>query len=133
MGSEFAFEDMSSQEVEKYDYKYIKDEACGNDTCFVIEQFPKDNKSGYTRQMVWLDQAEYRIQKIDFYDRKGAILKTMMATEYKQYLGQYWRPSHSLMENHQTGKKTTLSWSNYQFKNNLKESDFSKNSLKRSR
>ena len=29
MGSTFAFEDLSSQEVEKYTYKYLRDEACG--------------------------------------------------------------------------------------------------------
>ncbi|MGB1091371.1 MAG: outer membrane lipoprotein-sorting protein, partial [Oceanobacter sp.] len=29
MGSEFAYEDLSSFEVEKYTYKYLQDEACG--------------------------------------------------------------------------------------------------------
>jgi len=29
MGSEFAYEDLSSQEIEKYTYKYLRDEACG--------------------------------------------------------------------------------------------------------
>ena len=29
MGSEFSFEDMRGQEVEKYTYKYLRDEACG--------------------------------------------------------------------------------------------------------
>ena len=29
MGSEFAFEDLSSQELDKYDYQYLRDEACG--------------------------------------------------------------------------------------------------------
>jgi len=29
MGSEFAYEDISSQEVEKYTYKYLRDEPCG--------------------------------------------------------------------------------------------------------
>ncbi|MEH6345239.1 MAG: outer membrane lipoprotein-sorting protein [Bermanella sp.] len=46
---------------------------------------------------------------------------------------QGWRPSSSLMQNHQTGKKTLLTWQNYKFKNNFKEKDFSKNSLKRNR
>ena len=38
MGSEFAYEDLVSREVEKYSYKFIKDEKCptieGN--CFVL-------------------------------------------------------------------------------------------------
>ena len=133
MGSEFAFEDMSSQEVEKYDYKYIKDEACGELTCFVVERFPKDENSGYTRQISWIDQTEYRIQKVEYYDRKESLLKTFTASNYQQYLNQYWRPLENLMVNHQTKKSTTLTWENYQFQSGLEDGDFTKNSLKRAR
>ncbi len=133
MGSEFAFEDMSSQEIEKYDYKYLKDEPCGTLTCFVVERFPKDENSGYTRQVSWLDQEEYRVQKVDYYDRKESLLKTLTVSDYKQYLNKYWRPSASLMVNHQTKKSTTLTWDGYQFKTGLSESNFTKNSLKRAK
>ena len=40
MGSEFSYEDMSSPEVEEYTYRYLRDEACGELTCSVTEQFP---------------------------------------------------------------------------------------------
>ncbi len=40
VGSEFAYEDLVSFEVGKYTYKYIKDEACGDLTCFVVERYP---------------------------------------------------------------------------------------------
>lgn len=133
MGSEFAFEDMSSQEIEKYDYKYLKDEPCGELTCFVVERFPKDENSGYTRQIAWIDQAEYRVQKVDYYDRKESLLKTLTVSKYNQYLDKYWRPSESLMVNHQTKKSTTLTWENYQFQTGLSDGDFTKNSLKRAR
>ena len=133
MGSEFAFEDLSSQEVEKYTYKYIKDEACGEMTCFVVERFPVDKNSGYTRQIAWIDQAEYRVHKIEFYDRKKSLLKTLEATGFQQYLDQYWRPDMMAMQNHQTGKSTDLVWSNYAFKVGLDEGDFTKNSLKRAK
>ena len=136
MGSEFAYEDMSSQEVGKYTYKYLKDEPCGpqqNLTCFVMERYPVDEFSGYTKQIVWLDQNEYRAWKIDFYDRKDALLKTLVLSDYQQYLDQYWRPHTMTMSNHQTGKKSILTWSNYQFKTGLKDSDFNKANLKRVR
>lgn len=41
MGSEFAYEDMSSQEVEKYTYKYVRDEKAEGLDCFVVERFPE--------------------------------------------------------------------------------------------
>src|SRR5210317_1773466 len=45
MGSEFAYEDLSSQEVEKYKYKYIKDEKVNGVDCFLIERYPVDKDS----------------------------------------------------------------------------------------
>lgn len=39
MGSTFAFEDLGSQEVEKYTYKYLRDEPCGELSCYVIERY----------------------------------------------------------------------------------------------
>ena len=66
MGSEFAYEDMSSQEVEKYDYLLLGDERMDGRDHFVLQRTPKDRKSGYTRQVVWLDKAEYRVWKVDY-------------------------------------------------------------------
>jgi len=133
MGSEFAYEDISSQEVEKYTYKYIKDDSCGDSECFVIERFPVDELSGYTRQVAWIDKKEYRPYKIVFYDRKNSLLKTLAYTGYQQYLDKYWRADKMFMENHQTGKTTLLTWKNYKFGNGLTKRDFDRNSLKRAR
>lgn len=131
MGSEFAYEDISSQEVEKYTYKYIKDETLNGTDCYVIERFPAYEHSGYTRQLVWLNKQEYRPEKIVFYDRKNSILKTLIYSEYNQYLGRYWRANKMHMENHQTGKSTLLTWKDYKFRTGLDSKDFTQNSLKR--
>jgi outer membrane lipoprotein-sorting protein len=133
MGSEFAFEDISSQEVEKYTYNYLKDDAYEQLDCFVYERFPVDENSGYNRQIVWLDKKHYRIMKIDFYDRKSDLLKTLTYHGYKQYIDKFWRASKMAMVNHQTGKSTDLMWDEYEFATGLSESDFNQSSLKRAR
>jgi outer membrane lipoprotein-sorting protein len=133
MGSEFAYEDISSQEVEKYTYKYLRDENVNGVDCYVIERTPTYEHSGYTRQIAWINQQEYRPEKIIFYDRKNALLKTLTYSGYKQYLDKFWRSSEMFMENHQTGKSTLLTWSNYKFKVGLDDGDFNRNSLKRAR
>ncbi|MDH3199492.1 MAG: outer membrane lipoprotein-sorting protein [Myxococcales bacterium] len=129
MGSEFAYEDLSSQEVEKYKYKYIKDDEVEGVACFLIERYPVDKDSGYTRQQVWIDKDEYRARKIDYYDRKGQLLKTFTPTEYEKFLGKYWRAHKMVMVNHQNGKSTELIWSNFKFKSGLKDSDFTRTRL----
>ena len=131
MGSEFSFEDLSSFEIPKYTYKYLGDDKINGLDSFMVEQIPVDKNSGYTRRIVWLDKSEYRIQKIDFYDRKNSLLKTLNYSDYKQFLAKYWRPMTMNMVNHQNGKSTALVWSNYKFRVGLKDKDFNRNSLKR--
>ena len=133
MGSEFAFEDLSSQEVEKYTYKYLGDDVLDGINCFMLERDPVDPKSGYTVQIVWIDKEDYKPLKVDYYDRKSSLLKTLTFSNYKQYLDKYWRASEMNMVNHQTGKSTQLIWSDYKFATGLTERDFDKNSLKRAR
>ena len=133
MGSEFAFEDLSSQEVEKYTYKYLGDDLIDGVDCFMLERDPVDPKSGYTVQIVWIDKKDYKPLKVDYYDRKSSLLKTLTLSNYKQYLDKYWRASEMNMVNHQTGKSTQLLWSDYKFATGLTERDFDKNSLKRAR
>ncbi len=134
MGSEFAYEDFASQEIEKYTYKWIRDEVYEGQKCFVVEYYPVDKKnSGYTRQVTWIDKSEYRPWKVAYYDRKGSLLKTLTIRGYEKHLDKYWRASAMNMVNHQNGKSTRLIWSNYKFRVGLKDRDFSKNSLKRVR
>jgi len=133
MGSEFAYEDLSSQEVEKYTYKYLRDETVDGRNTFVVERKPRYKYSGYTRLVTWIDQEMYQPVKIEFYDRKGKLLKTLQFHDYKQYLGRFWRPGHMRMDNHQTNKSTDLYWEEYRFDTGLSARDFDRNSLKRTR
>jgi hypothetical protein len=133
MGSEFAYEDITSQEVEKYTYKWLRDEKLNGHDTFVMERYPEYEHSGYSKQVAWIDKDMYQPWKVDFYDRKGDLLKTLTYHDYKQYLGKYWRPNRMEMVNHITKKSTTLIWDNYKFNNGFTDRDFDRNSLKRAR
>ncbi|MCY4065262.1 MAG: outer membrane lipoprotein-sorting protein, partial [Rhodospirillaceae bacterium] len=77
MGSEFSYEDMSAPEVEEYTYRYLRDEPCGELNCTVTEQFPLDEKSGYSRKLIWQDTGDLRTWKMELYDRRDSHLKTL--------------------------------------------------------
>ena len=132
MGSEFSFEDFSFQEVEKYEYKFIGEEACLNLTCYLIERRPLDPYSGYTKQLVWIDKDTYLVQKIHHYDRKSFHLKTQTFEEYKLYEGFFWQPHKVMMMNHQNGKSSVLKFQDVKLNNGFTDKDFSQNSLRRS-
>ncbi len=131
VGSEFAFEDFTATELNKYSYKWIGEEACGEFTCDVIERFPRYENSGYTKQIAWIDQSVYQVRKLDFYDRKDSLLKTLTLEDYREYNDGIWRAHIFSMKNHQTEKSTELIYSDYQFKSGLTENDFVKGILKR--
>jgi len=133
MGSEFAYEDISSFEIPKYSYTYLRDDVLDGMDSFVLEIRPQYKDSGYTKSHVWIDKQEYRTQRIEFYDRKDSLLKIQRFKDYTLYLDKYWRALTQTMENQQNGKSTTLSWTNYKFKTGLTEKDFEKNDLKRQR
>ncbi len=130
MGSEFAFEDITSQEVDKYTYKYLRDEKVNGHDCFVVERRPRYEYSGYTKMISWVDKKIYQSRKIAFYDRKNTLLKTLTRSGYKQYRGKYWRANNMIMVNHQNKKRTTLEYKSYQLQTGLNKRNFDKNSLK---
>ncbi|MGB0922108.1 MAG: outer membrane lipoprotein-sorting protein [Alphaproteobacteria bacterium] len=133
MGSEFSFEDFSSNSLEKYTYAWLRDELCDEDQCWVIERVPTNPNSGYTRQLAWVDKAEFRLRRVDFFDKREKLLKTLIADDYKLHLERFWRAHTLTMENHLTRKSTILTWKEIAFQVGLQEQDFTQGALKRAR
>ncbi|NNC55780.1 MAG: outer membrane lipoprotein-sorting protein, partial [Pseudomonadales bacterium] len=133
MGSEFAFEDLSSFEVEKYSYRYLRNEPCGESTCTVSEWTPLYEHSGYSRSEVWHDTDHYRTRKIDFFDRTGKALKTLTLEQFKLHNERFWRAHSWNMVNHLTGKSTLIETEKLALDIGLSDRDFDKNALKSAR
>ena len=138
VGSEFAYEDLLAQEVAKFTYKFLREEPCPTPeskslTCFVNERIPVYENSGYTRQIGWTDTQEYRIWQLEFYDRKSEHSKTLVFSDYRQYLGKFWRAHTLSMENLFTNKKTTLSFGNFELKAGVDQTEFDPDALARLR
>lgn len=132
VGSEFAFEDFTLTELNKFTYAYVGEEDLGGVMTHVVERFPRYEKSGYTKQKSWIDQETLQAVKLEFYDRRGDLLKTLTLSDYRNYDG-VWRAHQLLMVNHKTNKETQLTYSDYQFKTGLDEGDFVKGVLQRIR
>ena len=131
MGSEFSYEDLGAIEVEKFTHRHLRDEACGDLECAVLERIPLSEDSGYSRQVVWFDREELRTMQVQYFDRRDEHLKTMVVEDYAQYLDRFWRAGTVAMTNHLTGKSTVLNWTDYAFGTDLDEGDFTKTALKR--
>jgi outer membrane lipoprotein-sorting protein len=131
-GTEITFEDISSQDVDKYTYEFLKNDTLDNQPHYVVNRFPKDKYSGYSRLETWISTETYLITKINYFDHGNKLLKTLSLNDYKKYEGKFWRASSMNMENYQTGKTTELTWSDYRFNTGLNANDFSLTSLRNS-
>jgi hypothetical protein len=134
LSSEFAFEDLALQEVEKFTYRLVESGSDEQGEFYLVERIPIDDYSGYSRQLVRLDREELRIQRIDYFDRRERPLKSLTISGYQRFEEQFWKPGVMLMENLQTGRSTELTWQDYRFGLGLDaERDFSTNALLRIR
>lgn len=137
LGSEFAYEDLTAQELGKYEYIWLRDEACpGADAarqCFVVQRKPLYENSGYKRQVAWVDTTDYQFRKIEFYNQEDRLLKTLTLGGYKQHEGKFWRPHQLTMVNHQTGRSTKLDVVGLKFRTGLTENDFTEQAMERLR
>ncbi len=129
MGSEFSYEDLSAFNVDKYRYSGdAKALTLEGVAMFESERIPKDENSGYIKQVSWVDAENFLVRKVDYYDRKNSLLKTAVFEDYKK-IGGVWRMGKITMMNHQNDKQTVLIWQNETIKNGLSDADFNKRVL----
>jgi len=127
MGSEFAYEDLGSQEPEKFTHKFLEETVFDERKVWLLEQVPL-YRSGYSREKIWMDQKYLNPVKIEYYDRKGELLKTARFTGYRRY-GQFWRMGQIEMTNHQTRKRSIVRWKKRALGRDLDPEDFESENL----
>lgn len=137
VGSEFAFEDFTALELNKYTYEYVEesDLTQGEETFAVdvITRYPAYENSGYTRQISYIDQDNLQVRRVEFFDRRGDLLKTLDLLDYREYGEGVWRSHLLSMTNHKTKKTTDLRYGDYEFGVGLGDNDFVKGVLTRVR
>lgn len=130
MGSEFAYEDMSSWELDKYRYELIEEKTENGQQFWLLACYPQYENSGYSKLVAWIDQSIYQPRKIEYYDRKGSLFKQLSLTEYQQFNQRYWRPKFAQMDNMQNQRSSTLIWQNMQLGVDVSASYFEPNQLR---
>lgn len=130
VGSEFSFEDLTINELEKYSYSFIETVQKDGMTMDVVEWVPQYERSGYTKLVGFYDQDVHQLREVHFFDRGGQHFKTLTNTEWRQYPNA-WRPHRQEMVNHLTGKRTLLQYQSYDFSVSYDGDDFDPSVLRR--
>lgn len=128
MGSEFSYEDIASDEAEKYSYLFLDDQVVSSRNVWIIQRIPKDEKSGYSKQITYVDKQYRQPLKVEYYDRKEELLKTATFSNYKLY-SSWWLYNKIYMINHQTKKESILIWEDRIVGAKIKNFEFTKRAL----
>ena len=131
VGSEYSYEDLSSQEKEKYSNRYLEDAMVGGRPCEVIERVPKYPHSAYGKLLAYIDTKDHRYRKVEYFDKAGKHIKTQHLEEYRLFDDRYWLPTRTVMINHVTNKTTSMLWGDIQLKTGHKDRQFTTAALKR--
>ena len=111
-GSQFAYEDLSSFEVEKYEYVSVESGTVEGKSVLIVEYIPNYPKSGYSRLRAHIDPDTGQPVEIHYLNRRGEHFKTLHLSDYHAYEdGGAWRAHRLVMTNHTDGKSTEIVFS----------------------
>lgn len=128
MGSEFSYEDIAGQQIDKYKYKLIKEDK----KSWTIESVPVD-KSGYSKMISVVSKDHVNPLSVKYFDRKGELLKVSTLKDFKIYKVKnksFELANMITMENKQTKKKSIIKWTKRKLGVKLRKSDFKSTKLK---
>jgi hypothetical protein len=133
MGSDLTFGDMGQRRLEEDDHKLLKEEPCGDkqEICYVVESVSKDKEGVYSKKNYWITKKDFIAMKIEYYDRKGELLKAQKIN-WQEVSGskpyKAWRSSEVV--NVQTQHKTVFEITDLKPDSNLKDEIFTEKALK---
>lgn len=112
MGTDFTFEDMDPENTDDFTYRHLQSETVVGHACHVIEAVPADRSaqrtSGYGKRILWIRKDILFSVKIEFYDKKGKLLKTQTNSELEELANGAWRAKRSFMDNHAKCHQTDI-------------------------
>ena len=109
MGSDFTYSDMTDRDLDRYDYRLLKEDEVGGHAVWVVEAIPNSDdeieETGYTKTVVFVRQDNHVVIRAKHWVKKGKREKYMDVKSLERIDG-IWVAT----ETHMTTKKakTTL-------------------------
>ncbi len=131
MGSDLTFADMGQRRLDEDTHQTVGKQTYRGVPCLIVESTPKEKESIYTKKVTWVSEDDNTIQKIDYYDRKGQLLKRQTidwrAIKEKENNIYIWKKTDIV--NVQTGHKTIFEVSDLKINAGLSDNDFTERVL----
>ncbi|MCX5885131.1 MAG: outer membrane lipoprotein-sorting protein [Proteobacteria bacterium] len=105
----------------------LRNEGYEGKECYVVESISLNKEIKYGRRISWIDQRRWLPFKTEYYDKGGALWKTLKV-EWQNKFG-FWFWKKAVVENVQTGYKTLITTGDVRVNVGLQEKDFSAEGL----
>ncbi|WP_166963886.1 outer membrane lipoprotein-sorting protein [Yeosuana marina] len=122
MGTDFTYEDMGTRNIDENTYKLLENQT-SNDNLWVIESTPTDPRDIYSKLVSYIDKTQLIAHKIEFYDKMGNLMKTLIVTDINKVDG-FWIAHKMHMVNHQQNHETILSITDVTYNISINENMF---------
>jgi len=132
MGTDFTYEDMEPENIDNFNYTILRLEKLNQDKkdsdCYVIEATPvnkaKKKESGYSKRIMWIEKEYLYTLKVEFYDRRGRLLKIQTNHALENISGTVWRAKKTLMNHLEREHKTLTGITSREINTPVKDSIF---------
>ncbi len=128
LDSEFNLEDFSPFNYAEFENRVVKEERAPSAAMVVIESKVKSSDSRYSKILTWVDPNTYQVQKSEYYDRSGKLLKTMVYRHYEKH-GSAWRARTIEVLNMQSKRSTILNVAALKVDAGLSDREFTRTAL----
>jgi len=129
LDSEMSYEDMGSSSDKKFTNKILRTENTPKGPLNVIESTLVSGDSSYSKMLTWVSTDPALVNRIEYYDLKGTLLKTTEMSDYKKFSGDIWRAQNILVSNAQNHRSTQLQLKDISINKGIPDSEFSENSM----
>jgi outer membrane lipoprotein-sorting protein len=128
MGSDLTFADMGQRRLDEDVHTLMGEGKFNNNLCYVVQSVPKEKNSIYSKRASCISKKDWLTLKIDYYDRKGDLLKTH-TIEWLEKEGLHIY-KQMVVKNVQTGHSTIFTISDLKLDNGLKDDELTERALK---
>jgi outer membrane lipoprotein-sorting protein len=130
MGSDMSYEDMTSREIEEYNYNLLGEEELDGVLCYKLESTPKPSmESTYSKFIGWVTKDKFLVLKEESYDKSDRLIK-IRTIKYKEQKG-YIVPNEIFVKNVQKNHSTRLTFDEMELDTNVNNDLFQEKNLKR--
>ncbi len=132
MGTDFTYDDMGGRNIDEDTHKLLGEEEREGVKCYKIESIPVDKNDMYSKKIGWVVPEKWVVSRVDFYDKKGKLLKELKATDFRN-VNNIWTPFKLHMNNFNKNHQTVIEIEELNYNVEINDQVFTTTTLQRGR